>query len=86
MRRWGVLMLALAAPGCVGLDAWLKDKKPVEEPAPAVVAPRPRVLVSPGDVTERNARQMVEALREEIDRAETDYRPAPTAPVGGAKK
>ena len=85
MRRWRVLLLALAvSPGCVGLDAWLKDKKPAEEPAPVVVAPRPRVLVNPGDVTERNARQMVEALREEMDRTETDYRPAPAA--GGAKK
>ena len=34
------------------------------------------VWVAPGDVTERNAREVVEALRDELDRSESTERPA----------
>lgn len=87
MRCWHLLFLGLlAAPGCVGLDAWQKDKAP-PEPAPAVVAPpRPRLLVNPGDVTERNAREMLNALRDELDRDESEQRPTTTATSSPRKK
>lgn len=80
MKRCGFLFLALcAAGGCVELDVWVKDKAP-PEPAPAVAAPpRPRALVSPGDVTERNAREVLDALREELDRGESDAAPSSAA-------
>jgi hypothetical protein len=86
MTRWTLLVLGLlAAPGCVELDVWLKDKKSADPP-PLVTSPRPRVLVNAGDVNERNARDMAEALRDELDRAEFDNRPVPSLPSADAKK
>ena len=67
MKRFGFLVPALlAAGGCVELGAWLKDKAP-PEPAPPLVAPsRPRALVHPDQVTERNAREVLEAAFAEV--------------------
>lgn len=76
MKRWTLLILTLlaAAPGCVELDVWLREKQAAETPPPAAPAPRPRTLVKPGDVTEQTSRETMDALRHELDRAETDKR------------
>lgn len=86
MKRWSLLLLALwAAPGCVDLDIWLREK-PAAEPAPSAVAPtRVRIQVNAGDVTDSNASEMLRAFREELDRAETEQR-TPPAPPESKKK
>ncbi len=87
MKRWAMLFLGLlAGPGCVELDVWLKDKQAAEAPAPLVAPARPRVVVNPGDVTERNAREVLDALRDELDRAEIDNRPTPAASDQAGRK
>jgi hypothetical protein len=70
-----VLLSAIlwTASGCVGLDAWLKEKEgPV--PSQAAAPPRPRPRVNPDDVTDTNAREVLEALREELDRSQVQDR------------
>lgn len=78
MKRCGFLIVVSAlwaVGGCVELDVWLKEKAPTEPTPTAKASPRPRVLVNPGDVTERNAREMLQALGAELDRSESDQRP-----------
>ena len=78
MKRMMLLLLVVTATGCIELpirpepDAkFMKTTKPadVKEPAPALVKEAP--AVAPDQVNDANAPQMLDALREEIDRAAT---------------
>jgi hypothetical protein len=80
MKRFGRLMLlaALAGPGCLTLPPMWKDAKPEQPAAPEVdVAPPPPVL--PEQVNESNAKEMLNALREELDYAANERPAAPKA-------
>ena len=72
MKKWmslGLLMLAVST-GCVTLPKTMsfysKKDKPVEEEV--AEAPRRPSVVTPEQVTEANAREVVETLKEELDR------------------
>ena len=69
MKRcaWLLLVLAAAAPGCLNLPP--APEAPKDKPAGQEVGPPPPPPVMPEQVTEDNARQMLEALRAELDRA-----------------
>ncbi len=76
MKRcaWLLLLLAAAAPGCLNLPATPeapKDKAAAREAAP------PAPPVGPEQVTEANARQMLAALRAELERANAERPAAP---------
>lgn len=81
MKRFGRLMLlaALAGPGCLTLPAPWKDAKP-EQPVTAEndVTPAPPPVL-PEQVNESNAREMLSALREELDYAANERPAAPKA-------
>jgi hypothetical protein len=73
MKRcaWILLALAAAGPGCLNLPATPeapKSKPAAEQPA-GPPAPAP---VEPEQVTEANARQMLAALRAELERANAE--------------
>ncbi len=78
MKRSGSLLLALAlaATGCVELPI-----RPETKPAPAAKeAPRFTVEppeVRPEQVNDGNARQALDALRDELDRAGSEPAPGP---------
>jgi hypothetical protein len=75
MKRIACLLLgaALAGNGCLGVQH-------VEAPpAPAPVAPPPPPVL-PGQVTEGNAAQVLQALTDEIDRASAEGTKPPPAP------
>jgi hypothetical protein len=70
MKRTGILLLALAltAAGCVELPKWTETKPPpAKDTTPLVpITPPP---VRPEQVNDANALQMLNALRDELDRA-----------------
>jgi hypothetical protein len=71
--------VALTATGCLGIQH-------VEAPPapPVVVAEPPPPPVLPGQATEANARQLLQSLDEELDRAAAGEpaAPVPAAPPG----
>lgn len=77
MKRVAFLMasIALAGAGCVTLPGLGEEAKPMLPPPVEQVAPPPPIL--PGQVTEGNAAQTIEALREELDRASAEGMPGP---------
>jgi hypothetical protein len=80
MKRAGTLLLALAltATGCVELPTWTETKPPpAKDTTPLVPLDAPPV--QPEQVNDGNARQMLDALRNELDRAanEPAMRPNP---------
>jgi len=78
MKRTGILLLALAltATGCLEIPTQPDMKPPARESAPLVsVNPPP---VKPEQVNDANARQSLDALRGELDRAANE----PTTPAG----
>ncbi len=76
MNRAGTLILALAltVTGCVELPKTAEMKAPPKEAKPAAVVDAPPVL--PEQVEDGNARQALDALRDELNRAAVQ--PAPT--------
>ncbi len=73
-RVIGMALLAAAAgAGCVALPPlWnVKPKEAVAEPAEPIRAPAPPPVL-PDQVSEANAAQALEAIRDELDRAEKD--------------
>ncbi len=80
MKRcaWLLLVLAAAAPGCLNLPA--TPEPPKDKPAAAPAGPPAPAPVDPEQVTEANARQMLEALRAELEHASTER------PTAGAKE
>jgi hypothetical protein len=80
MKRFGrlILLTALAGPGCLTLPPLWKDAKP-EQPAAVEtnLAPPPPVL--PEQVNESNAKEMLNALREELDYAANERSATPKA-------
>jgi hypothetical protein len=69
MKRcaWLLLVLAAAGPGCMNLPP--APEAPKEKPAAEEVGPPAPPPVDPEQVTEANARQTLEALRTELERA-----------------
>ena len=63
-----LLLVLFSCTGCIGLDTTKSDAKP----APAEVSQRPDSVrpVNPDEITPGNARQAVNALWQELDRAE----------------
>jgi hypothetical protein len=80
MKRFASLLLlaALAAPGCLTLPPLWTDLQ--SDPSVVVEtdrAPLPPPPVLPEQVNEANAKEMLNALREELDYAATEPTPAP---------
>jgi hypothetical protein len=71
-----LLGIILACTGCLGVQH--VDTQALPPPAPVEPPPPPPVL--PGQTTETNAPQVLQALTEELDRASADT-PAPPAPA-----
>jgi hypothetical protein len=67
-RTWLLLLLAAAGPGCLNLPP--AKEAPKAKPAAEEVGPPAPPPVSPEQVTEVNAHQVLEALRAELQRAE----------------
>jgi hypothetical protein len=65
---WIVLGVVLAGPGCVLLPSQHPPEQPRQPPPPAKEASPPPPAVTPDGITEGNARDKVQALREEIAR------------------
>jgi hypothetical protein len=76
MKRcaWLLLVLAAAGPGCLNLPPG--NDGPKGKPAAEVMGPPAPPAVEPEQVTQANARQVLEALRAELDRAGAE-RPVP---------
>jgi hypothetical protein len=72
MKRcaWLLLVLAAAGPGCLNLPA--TPEAPKAKPAAEQAGPPAPAPVDPEQVTEANARQMLEALRAELERASAE--------------
>jgi hypothetical protein len=75
MKRIACLLLvaALAGNGCLGMQ-----HVEAPPPPPPVAPPPPPVL--PGQATEANAPQVIQALSDELDRAGTEGVTPPPAP------
>jgi hypothetical protein len=75
MKRcaWLLLALAAAGPGCLNLPTE-KEAHSAAKPAAEVTGPPAPPPVDPEQVTEANARQVLEALRAELDRAGAERR------------
>lgn len=78
MKRcaWLLLLLAAAGPGCLNLPP--TPEAPKNKPAAREMGPPAPPPVEPEQVNENNARQMLEALRIELERAAAE-RSAPAA-------
>ena len=76
MKRcaWLLLVLAAAGPGCLNLPP--TQEAPKGKPAAGEVGPPAPAPVDPEQVTEANARQVLEALRAELERAAAERPPA----------
>ena len=75
MKRMGVLLmaLALAATGCVELPQWTETKARHADAPPVRVEAPP---VTADQVNDANAPRVLNALRDELDRAGDDKAPA----------
>ncbi len=71
-----LLGAALAGSGCLGVQHL--DVPPAVPAAPEAPPPPP---VLPGQVTEANAPQLLQALGEELDRVSAEVPPAPPGPA-----
>ena len=81
MKRcaWLLLVLAAAGPGCLNLPP--APEAPKDRPAAEEARPPAPPPVDPEQVTESNARQVLEALRAELERAAAERPAAPRADV-----
>jgi hypothetical protein len=77
MKQTGIVLLALAltATGCVEMQTQTDVKQPLKESAPLVPVEAPPVR--PDQVNDANARQSLDTLRDELDRAANEPTKAP---------
>jgi hypothetical protein len=75
-----VSAVVLSGSGCVSLDMNFFAPKP---PPPAVKeVPPPPPAVTAAQVTEKNAAEMMDALRDELDYAAKESQAPPATPAG----
>jgi hypothetical protein len=81
MKRfaWILLVLAAAGPGCLNLPP--ANEAPKGKPVAEEMGPPAPPPVEPEQVTEANARQVLEALRAELERARAERPAAAAAPA-----
>ena len=65
-------LLVGMAGGCVQMDSWLKEKTMADLPSPETAPRRSRLVVNPAEVNERNAREMADALRRELEQVQPE--------------
>jgi hypothetical protein len=74
-----LLIAAWAGMGCLSMPSWWEQPKPAPPATAAKPAPRP---VTAEQITEGNARQMADALLNELDRDAQAPSPARSANSG----
>ena len=80
MKRTGILLMALclSAVGCVELPIRMETKPPAREAAPVVRVEAPPVR--PEQVNDADAPRVLNALRDELDRAANEPATSPPNP------
>jgi hypothetical protein len=82
MKKWklAVLSVALLGAGCLEMPLWssrdkASEKAPATKAEHADAAPPAKPKVKPEDVTTANARQMADALEQELAETPANKRP-----------